>query len=478
MRTTHRGLLAVFCLATAGCSFFTSFDEFTPVDASVDAGPTDMNVDAGPDVDTPLGFYLELSRRLCDLGRRCEAKFPSLRAYGQAYCLPEDTLLEVLPPDFREADASYRPSDAEQLLASLDAVRDSCALEVVFGNLSFVGLFRGTLASGEGCNDDRQCSSGYCTADYDSCGMCASRAALNGTCVDQDGCLPGTLCDVNGSQTCVAAPTNGMPCLDGVCSADSYCQTGTCVMRPGLHQACSRPNANPGSFDPCQGSLVCTRVGEAPEVWQCEAGGTVGEECENAVTPCGPGLRCVGGECVNPAGVDAPCAGDTCDLGLVCTGVSCQPPPTQGDTGCSASVQCLTGVCSQGACVMPTATFNTPCGFETPQLFSSGPGNYCSVGYCNDVSTCSQFRAGGASCSASKECGPTAYCAGTCTPRIAESGDCVGAEDGCAAGLRCISGQCAPPSDDGEPCGVSDDCLDGLVCVGPFGSAVCSDCRM
>lgn len=480
-RLVYSCTLGVLALGLSGCSFFTSFDEFEQQpDGSVDANVPDMTVDAGPQVDTPTEFYFEFASRLCAFVRRCEAKAPTLRPFGQLYCLPPNVLDDVLPPEIAGTDLTgYNSANALAFLAEIDATGDTCALDVLLSGVSFAGFFLGTLPSGEGCTADRQCNSGYCTAaSPQECGVCAAIPILGGACNDTTDCPSGTLCDTNGTGTCVDAPAANELCLDGNCRTDSFCQAGTCIERPGLNDACVRQGTGLLS-DPCASTLVCTRISAAPEEWRCESGRADGMTCEDSVTPCAAGLRCVAGTCRAPLDAEAACAGDICALGLVCRAGTCQPPPTRGTQGCSASVPCFSGACSGGSCVVPSAERGTACAFETPQPFSVQPPDYCADGYCDSSTVlCEPHKQDGDTCASSDECEPTSYCnQDTCSPRLPAAAPCADASDGCAVGLRCIGGLCAAPSGDGEACDDSDDCESGLVCVGPVGATTCSDCR-
>jgi hypothetical protein len=482
-RLVYSCTLGVLALGLSGCSFFTSFDEFEQQpDGSVDANVPDMTVDAGPQVDTPTEFYFEFASRLCAFVRRCEAKVPELRPIGQGYCLPPSLLTGLVPGEFAGTDLEgYSPLDALTLLAEIDAAGDTCALEDLISSVSFIGLFRGLLTSGsgEGCTSDRQCASGYCSASaLQQCGVCESIPRLGDACSQTSDCPVGTLCDSNGTATCVEAPTAPQPCLDGNCRANSFCQAGTCIARPELNQACVRQGAGALS-DPCASTLVCTRISAAPEEWRCESGRAAGMTCEDAVTPCAAGLRCVAGTCTAPLAEGASCTGDVCVLGLVCRAGTCDVPLTEGTQGCSASAPCLSGACAGGGCVTPSAAQRTACGFERPQPFSSAPPDYCADGYCDSSTVlCEPHKQDGDTCASSDECEPTSYCnQDTCSPRLPAAAPCADASDGCAVGLRCIGGLCAAPSGDGEACDDSDDCESGLVCVGPVGATTCSDCR-
>lgn len=167
---------------------------------------------------------------------------------------------------------------------------------------------------------------------------------------------------------------------------------------------------------------------QCPRGYSCTP--PVGGTCQaiNCPTaPCGPGLVCQGGTCVDP------CAGVTCGPGSACSGGFC----TAGGchlTPCPAGQVCAGGSCQADPCTALTCPAGTFC-----RVSLSGA---TTVGDC--VRSCAYV-----SCAATQVCNVDGFCEtpATCSPA-------------CGTGQVCLSGACVP-----DPCcGVG--CGSGQVCSG------------
>lgn len=160
---------------------------------------------------------------------------------------------------------------------------------------------------------------------------------------------------------------------------------------------------------------------------------------------CGPGLECVDGTCRDRCQlrtVDEPCAttqGDDlpCAADLFCdpSGGTCTPLPGPGEP-CPAN-QCAPGLHCVGTCE-PLPTAGEPCsGACAPGLF------------CDPVDGCQPPSAEGEAC-IPDGCAPGLHCAqGTCAPQLPAGGDCsADGEPACASNTECVRGTCAaqPPA--------------------------------
>lgn len=85
------------------------------------------------------------------------------------------------------------------------------------------------------------------------------------------------------------------------------------------------------------------------------------------------------------------------------------------------------------------------------------------TGYCGNRK-CEVAKALGAACTLSYECGSKNHCDGhrcIAGPKAAKGEPCSG--DVCGAGLRCVSGKCLEPKQDGEKCSRDQECLGGCA---------------
>ncbi|APR82649.1 Hypothetical protein A7982_07998 [Minicystis rosea] len=198
----------------------------------------------------------------------------------------------------------------------------------------------------------------------------------------------GEPCDVPGG---TGACTKGITDCDGqgqlVCKA---------TVAPGMHaETCD------GVDNDCNGSIDDGAT--CPDDKVCDHGVCVAS-CGGAEFPCGPGLTCDKGLCVEPA-----CVGKTCPEGQVCHGGECVAsctdvvcPAGQVCSGdhCSdpcAGVTCVQGqVCVGGVCVTgcgcricPTGqscdATSQQCIEEACVGVTCGAGTYCKAGTCIDV---------------------------------------------------------------------------------------------
>ena len=319
------------------------------------------------------------------------------------------------------------------------------------------------------CDASNQCPDGYACTEAGSCAMTTGGGGGGGaaevTC-DTTGCQvcrQGELGPVCYAYSCDSANR----CPDGyACSEAGNCEPeedpGTCPT-----QCCAHADCTPGML--CSGTGICITP-PAPD-------------CDDE-HPCGVGLVCQDGDCVEPP---PECAVDSdCDPGERCTDGDCEAiafPPRPQDR-CLFSSDCgPTGTCIDGDCHFPCAEADDSC--PVTQI--------CVVGLCLTMTGSPGECVTGADCE-----GEGAKCIdGTCRPGCAADTDCdlhercnaaraicepdprpiyqcLASQD-CADGNECVDGRCLLPCDGGTECGSRSACLEGY-CAPQYRCLDAADC--
>ena len=253
------------------------------------------------------------------------------------------------------------------------------------------------------CNDTRDCAHGLVCDDTE---RCVVRAGT--TCDDTTEC--GSLEQCASPPTCRAPLSLGGACRDNAdCAASLYCEvlSRACVARPTDGMACANGViCAPGTGCDMDGGGTCRTLGGA-------AGGGPGSPCllgEFGPFLCAEGLACSSGVCTALPTEGQPCAGtDTCAAGLGCAfgpeGSICIEPRGEGEPcenrqACREDLHCG----SAGTCTADVAL-----------------GNACNPGLGDCGGACVPDASGGFVCSA----------------RLAEGATCVADED-CTSELTCL----------------------------------------
>jgi hypothetical protein len=242
--------------------------------------------------------------------------------------------------------------------------------------------YTGTVADGQGCFNEAECSSPGATCEAPDCGAacclgtCTPRAKLGEPCHDLVGaCEPGLVCSI-GSQRCVVGDA-GSRCDDRLdCDAGSWCDNGIC--RPDLPEGAScdsllqcggetscvgkfrggaparcRHLTSPGDTCDwfCLGNLICDLPSTGFGV--CRPLPQLDEACSPLLPCMGSNHRCSAeGKCVERTGLNMRCADGECVPGLFCTdqlGAAnpvCRALFADGDVGCKQDAQCESHICS------------------------------------------------------------------------------------------------------------------------------------
>ncbi|MBN8614896.1 MAG: hypothetical protein J0L92_30130, partial [Deltaproteobacteria bacterium] len=259
------------------------------------------------------------------------------------------------------------------------------------------------LEAGGICDDTRDCAYGLVCDDTD---RCAVRAGT--TCDDATEC--GSLEQCASPPTCRAPLSLGGACRDNAdCAASLYCEvlSGTCVARPTDGMPCANGViCAPGAGCDMDGGGSCRTLGGA-------SGGGAGQAClfgEFGPFLCAEGLACSSGVCAALPTEGQPCAGtDTCAAGLGCAfgpeGSICIEPRGEGEPcenrqACREDLHCG----SSGTCTADVAI-----------------GDACNPSFGDCGGACVPDASGGFVCSA----------------RVSEGATCLADED-CEASLTCL----------------------------------------
>jgi hypothetical protein len=291
------------------------------------------------------------------------------------------------------------------------------------------------------CTSRDTCSNGFGnTRDFGSESVCEAR--VQASCVDQL-TAPGTAATPESREQCTAAygsgtetcldvlednpapgclpaagsGATGAPCVVSAQCASAYCAIastavcGTCQPLPGAGASCT-VNAD------CGRDLACAIPGTAT-TGTCAAWVAEDDACLTGVSPCQPGLACVGdapatstqgmcvptvatvnGSCDSARKLAPPCDGD---IGLACL------PSTAGTTG--GTCQLIAFVDAGGTCGAiggPPATSFAAC---------SGGGLCAKAAPTDRTGTCVAPAADGAACDGAN--GPPCLAPARCVPAVA-----------------------------------------------------------
>lgn len=268
------------------------------------------------------------------------------------------------------------------------------------------------------------------------------------------------------------------------------CTTTGCPAGQECVDAVCRPIMGDGSFcSPCTSSGDCSGdsacLGYAPGTGYC------GTRCSGA-GDCPPGGQCVntdaGPFCVGVVDGRLSCDFEAggCSSDADCPGQRCNPttrecediPPTGADLGepCDGNVDCLSGICSVGACSEPCDGFNA--GSCRGGFYCDGDANGgCGTGLCRRGGP--GAAAFGAACMLDTDCSTLMCAGGVCTAPCQPGGVA-----GCAEGQSCQPaavpgcGMCRPAADlgqVGDPCMGNTDCASGLCASRGGADDFCTD---
>jgi hypothetical protein len=277
-------------------------------------------------------------------------------------------------------------------------------------------VYTGTLAAGERCVADSECTRGRCDFVHGRCpeGLCVDRVEEGGACADNEACEVNLVC--RGGE-CLPVGEQGDVCDPGDgpvdCGELLWCDGGVCQPLPNVGDDCATGFA----LDPCRGSLVCTQAFGG----RCVVGGEEGDSCDQAGDPpCAPGFRCDqdGQRCVSLLlpGQQGCASALNCPFLHDCQDGACVPLPMPGEA-CSPILPCLEGACVDGVCT-PLAD-GEACSGEVP------------LGECEGY------------CAPAEDAGAPRLCA----PHGDEGADCdpFSIEAQCAEGLACTGGDGTGP---------------------------------
>jgi hypothetical protein len=247
-------------------------------------------------------------------------------------------------------------------------------------------------------------------------------------------------------------PGQAQKCLDGIGAA------GCDRVPPEVSQACI--NAVKGilavgaqcywTYECASGLCTPQQPGACPATCLAPAGeggacpAKSGAGCDDRA-----GLRCIGSICSKLHGAGQPCTFDSdCGVAFYCSAAGACAQRGNEQASCTGSNECAADqycqlVASGGLCRRKVAQ-GKPCGEDQAHSLSAAV-------QCADGLVCKGFTAA--------KGGPAP---GTCSPPSDAGGSCTAADiTGCAAGLDCVAGKCAPPPASG-PC-PGGECLEGTA---------------
>jgi hypothetical protein len=461
------------CFALTGCSGSDTPEQppTTPVDASVDTGPsctTGLTSCNGTCVDTKVSATnCGTCGATCDTGLVCVSGKCSVSCDGGTKCSNGCYDLDSDPLNCGACGAKCPTGQA--------CVTGSCGLACAGGTTKCGTACVDTKvdlancgACGTACAAGRVCSNGDCTftcaAGLTTCGLIDAGTAY---CAN-------TVSDNRNCGACGKECDPGQACDKGVCAYT--CKAGLVV----CDGACVDPS---NDRQHCGATAGCGADGGSAGT-ACTAGKVCGAGV--CVPSCQAGMVACGGSCVDPAtnrdfcgatagcGADGGLAGTACAPGKVCNDGTCQLSCQSGLVNCS------------GTCVDPSND-RQYCGATTGCAAADagsagaicGAGMVCSLGAC--AYSCQQglVTCGGKCINPSTDrqfCGATAGCgadggtAGTACDNghLCSGGTC---QLSCQANLVECGGKCIDPLTDRMFCGATAGCgVDG----GTTGTA-CTD---
>ncbi len=276
------------------------------------------------------------------------------------------------------------------------------------------------------CDDDSECTSGYCRPNSDSTKTCATKnLAIGATCAGNDVCSSGRCNTAVTPSVCAAALKSDAT----ACDDDSECTSGYCRTNSDLTKTCVTRNRDDGA--PCAGNDVCSSG-----------------RCNRAVTPpvCAAALLTDGTTCV----ADSDCVHNYCRTNSDST-KTCATKNLADGAACAGNDVCLSGRCdtasSPSICIASSSTCeaNVPC--------SCAKDSDCdSARYCEGGNACVARKLAGEFCQADRFCF-NSKCDDSFPP-----------------------GRCGTPS--GSPCLANSECSAGICDMGKCGKpdqALCSD---
>lgn len=304
LSTRVASYLFLFLAVVPACSSRTD-----PIEPGADGGAT-SDAGATPDVD-PSALCAEYARLDCDDTQRCNSMYVDWTFGSYAACLSRTEeqckVWSKLPG---------AKVNTPELIACIRAWSTrSC--DDASPPPSECSYPPGTLATGAGCQQNRECATGYCRRpDPTACGSCTERLPDGAACLRRAECQSGS-CQ---RQVCVPTPKVGDSCVGGFCTAYLACIEGVCKtikwVEPGGRCDASDLICNWGSC--IDGVCLADKLGE------------VGQSCE--VTEKGPYVYCRDGECnattnkcENRPAIGSPCSdASTCAGTAICASGQCK----------------------------------------------------------------------------------------------------------------------------------------------------------
>ncbi len=310
------------------------------------------------------------------------------------------------------------------------SIHDDC-----LSNYCHLGVCTATKASGQTCQERRECTSFKCAGGI--CQSCSGDSQCGGD-VSSSGIVYGSFCV---SPTCYYTNLeNGR-----LCFYDRSCQSGLCT-----NNYCSSSYTLALGAS-CQKDLQCSSAKCDPSTLKC-VNVPLGSSCTDD-------RQCSQGSCLADSSGTKKCTllplGSQCTLDISCTSHKCAidytgiqrcvPSLNLGAT-CSSDNQCISGLCLSNICSASRIVVNG----QTCQKNEQCVSGICSSGYCK-------------SCATSDQCSSRLCSSGVCLLQNLANGQTCKIDSQCQS-LFCLSGKCSTVAS--LPDGTS--CVDSRQCSSQY----------
>ncbi len=237
-------------------------------------------------------------------------------------------------------------------------------------------------ALGAACSVSFECGADRLCAPTGAPRTCAAKATAGEPCPAYDDCAAGLACDYAvATPVCQSLPLVDQPCLSGQCAPGVACgfQTQTCVALPGDGEPCladasaacaadcswrgARAPRPAPSASRASAALVAPARSASRDDLDVPGPGGIGAPCDADDARCSAGLHCAAGACAAGLAAGAACERDPqCGANAACafgpSGGACVVLPTSAgatcDGACGSGLRCgpAPGQCVGGACAL------------------------------------------------------------------------------------------------------------------------------
>jgi hypothetical protein len=314
---------------------------------------------------------------ICEAYTRCLGPLFDVFLSGED-CTQNFTIrVEEELPSFQQAlDDGRMTYHGDQLAACTADIRSrDCSELQQRGTGPCEAIFVGTVALGESCSLDEECTgSAFCDFGATCPGTCRELAAEGDGCNEDDDCQSGLVCS-DAEQSCETPAGAGDLCQAGNpdCEIGYLCaganadmnQPGNCRAYDEVFSAGSGDTCDPTNGVLCTSDLTCQiEVVANPLEWSCAPKVGSGDTCRPAfpdqcpadeycnVNAAAVALGMLDGTCEPRPGPGEPCGGfdsTVCAANTRCNGGTCKELTHIGG-GCMVDDVCYSDHCADGQC--------------------------------------------------------------------------------------------------------------------------------